>query len=216
MPKFLIFNGVFSYLRLTETISPVAFLNLRSWRKKYQNRDLATMWSGAKMIILKRGGFGSFSDGNLRPMISYSFNYKRKKHKLVMLGMMRVTQVDPEEKESRFWVLLSMAQNSSPHVSATKKIFLWSQFLFPPLSSRVWGFHRRRLSLCLDFTPKTGPSRWISRQNWLFTKPVAFILVIRDRGSGEKKESRFSRHTTTRRKKIREGYGHTVWILKVR
>lgn len=61
-------------LTLIETISPVVFLNFFNWRKKYQNRDLATMGSGEKILILYRGGFGSLSEGNLRPMTSYSFN----------------------------------------------------------------------------------------------------------------------------------------------
>lgn len=58
----------------TLTISPVVFLNLRSWRRKYQKRDLATIWSGAKILMRYKGGFGSFSDGSLRPMTLYSFN----------------------------------------------------------------------------------------------------------------------------------------------
>lgn len=60
-----------------ETISPVVFLNFFSWRKKYQKRDLATIWSGEKILILYRGGLGSLSEGSLRPMTSYSFNWKR-------------------------------------------------------------------------------------------------------------------------------------------
>ena len=34
---------------LIVTISPVAFLTLASWRKKYQKRDFATTRFGAKM-----------------------------------------------------------------------------------------------------------------------------------------------------------------------
>lgn len=60
-----------------ETISPVVFLNFFSWRKKYQKRDLATIWSGEKILILYRGGLGSLSEGSLRPMTSYSFNCKK-------------------------------------------------------------------------------------------------------------------------------------------
>lgn len=59
-----------------ETISPVVFLNFFNCLKKYQNRDLATILSGEKILILYRGGFGSLSDGSLRPMTSYSFNWK--------------------------------------------------------------------------------------------------------------------------------------------
>ena len=59
-----------------ETISPVVFLNFFSWRKKYQKRDLATIGSGEKILILYRGGLGSLSEGSLRPMTSYSFNWK--------------------------------------------------------------------------------------------------------------------------------------------
>lgn len=61
-------------LTLMETISPVVFLNFFNWRKKYQKRDLATIWSGEKILILYRGGFGSLSEGSLRPITSYSFN----------------------------------------------------------------------------------------------------------------------------------------------
>lgn len=57
-----------------ETISPVVFLNFLSCLKKYQKRDLATMGSGEKILILYRGGLGSFWEGSLRPMTSYSFN----------------------------------------------------------------------------------------------------------------------------------------------
>merc|ERR1719447_581795 len=61
MPKFLILSGFFSLTSSTETISPVVFLNLRSWRRKYQKRDLATTGSVAKIRILYRGVTGSAS-----------------------------------------------------------------------------------------------------------------------------------------------------------
>lgn len=57
-----------------DTISPVLFLNFLSCLKKYQKRDLATIRSGAKILILYKGVVFSFSVGNLRPMTSYSFN----------------------------------------------------------------------------------------------------------------------------------------------
>jgi hypothetical protein len=52
---------------LTETISPAAFLTLRSFLRKYQKRDLATTSLGAKSLILKSLGTGSCSEGSLRP-----------------------------------------------------------------------------------------------------------------------------------------------------
>lgn len=61
---------------LIETISPVVFLNFLSCRRKYQKRDLATIGSGEKILILYRGGLGSLSDGSLRPITSYSLNWK--------------------------------------------------------------------------------------------------------------------------------------------
>ena len=38
-PKFLTLRGFFSTISSTLTISPVVFLNLRSWRRKYQNLE---------------------------------------------------------------------------------------------------------------------------------------------------------------------------------
>jgi hypothetical protein len=38
---------------LTATISPLAFLTLWSWRRKYQKRDLATTSLGAKILMRK-------------------------------------------------------------------------------------------------------------------------------------------------------------------
>lgn len=77
MPKFLTLRGFFSLIwvaqqrtsasrspspprvppremprtTLTATTSPVAFLTLRSLRKKYQKRDLATTSLGAKILM---------------------------------------------------------------------------------------------------------------------------------------------------------------------
>lgn len=66
--------GLFSGISLIETISPVVFLNFLSCLRKYQKRDLATIGSGEKILILYKGGLGSFSDGSLRPITSYSLN----------------------------------------------------------------------------------------------------------------------------------------------
>uniref|UniRef100_A0A8D9AQV1 Uncharacterized protein n=1 Tax=Cacopsylla melanoneura TaxID=428564 RepID=A0A8D9AQV1_9HEMI len=74
IPKFLILVGDFSEISFNDTISPVLFLNFFSCLKKYQNLDLATMSSGAKILILYRGVIFSFSVGSLRPMTSYSFS----------------------------------------------------------------------------------------------------------------------------------------------
>lgn len=71
---------------LRETISPVLFLNFFSCLKKYQNLDFATMSSGAKILILYSGVTCSFSVGNLRPMTSYSFNWKFKSIQLLNIG----------------------------------------------------------------------------------------------------------------------------------
>lgn len=54
------------------TSSPAAFLTLRSLRRKYQKRDLATTSLGAKMRIRYSLGSGSCSDGSLRPTTWYS------------------------------------------------------------------------------------------------------------------------------------------------
>ncbi len=72
MPKFLTLRGFLSVTSSTDTISPVVFLNLRSWRRKYQNLDLATTASGAKMRMRKSGVSGSLSVGSLRPITRYS------------------------------------------------------------------------------------------------------------------------------------------------
>ena len=56
----------------TDTISPLAFLILRSLPRKYQNRDLATTSLGAKMRMRKSFGVGLASLGRWRPMIWYS------------------------------------------------------------------------------------------------------------------------------------------------
>ncbi|KYN31100.1 hypothetical protein ALC56_14912 [Trachymyrmex septentrionalis] len=53
---------------LRDTISPVDFLNFFNWRKKYQNLDLATIASGANILILYSGVVFSFSVGSLRPI----------------------------------------------------------------------------------------------------------------------------------------------------
>lgn len=73
-------NKLKFYITITcfnETISPVDFLNFLSCRKKYQNLDFATMASGANILILYNGVVFSFSVGNLRPITSNSFNYKK-------------------------------------------------------------------------------------------------------------------------------------------
>lgn len=69
-----------------DTISPVLFLNFLSCLKKYQKRDLATMRSGAKILILYKGVVFSFSVGNLRPITSYSFNYEKIYYKIKALS----------------------------------------------------------------------------------------------------------------------------------
>ena len=71
-PKFLTRSaGLFSWTSLISTISPFAFLTFRSFRVKYQNRDLATIWSGANIVIRYSGGFSLVLSGNRRPMILY-------------------------------------------------------------------------------------------------------------------------------------------------
>merc|ERR1719370_2723511 len=70
----LIFRGFFSRISSTETISPVVFLNFLNCLRKYQNLDLATIWSVAKNLILYRGVTGSDSVGIFRPITRYSFN----------------------------------------------------------------------------------------------------------------------------------------------
>jgi hypothetical protein len=57
---------------LTLTISPVAFLTFRRPRKKYQNRDLATVSLGEKMVMRYMSGVGLASVGRWRPTTSYS------------------------------------------------------------------------------------------------------------------------------------------------
>lgn len=52
IPKFLILLGVLSGMGFSDTISPVDFLNFFNCLKKYQNLDLATIGSGAKILIL--------------------------------------------------------------------------------------------------------------------------------------------------------------------
>ncbi|KAH1022324.1 hypothetical protein HUJ04_011745 [Dendroctonus ponderosae] len=79
IPKFFIFVGVLSGMGFSETISPVDFLNFFNCLKKYQNLDLATIGSGAKIRILYKGVVGSFSVGSLRPMTSYSFSCREGK-----------------------------------------------------------------------------------------------------------------------------------------
>merc|ERR550517_971168 len=54
-PKFLILRGFFSLISSTETISPVVFLNFLSCLRKYQNLDLATIWSVAKISSCTEG-----------------------------------------------------------------------------------------------------------------------------------------------------------------
>lgn len=54
------------------TISPEAFFIFLSWETKYQKRDLATMWLGAKILIRYRGGAGFLAEGNRRPITLYS------------------------------------------------------------------------------------------------------------------------------------------------
>merc|ERR1719341_1685253 len=73
MPKFLIFRGFLSLISSTDTISPVVFLNFLSCLKKYQNLDLATIMSGAKILILYKGVTGSDSVGIFLPITLYSF-----------------------------------------------------------------------------------------------------------------------------------------------
>jgi len=72
MAKFFTFIGFFSWIACTATISPVAFFILRSMRTKYQKRDFAKVSLGAKILILYRVGWGSFSDGRCRPITMYS------------------------------------------------------------------------------------------------------------------------------------------------
>ena len=51
-PKFLTRSaGLSSCTSLMSTISPLAFFTFLSFLVKYQKRDLATMWSGAKIVI---------------------------------------------------------------------------------------------------------------------------------------------------------------------
>lgn len=56
------------------TISPTVFFNFLCKAMKYQNRDLAATTSGAKILMRKRGGFGTLAVGTRRPMILNSFN----------------------------------------------------------------------------------------------------------------------------------------------
>lgn len=52
-----------THTTLMLTISPLAFLTLRSWVRKYQNRDLATTVLGAKMRMRYSLGVGLASVG---------------------------------------------------------------------------------------------------------------------------------------------------------
>ena len=72
IPKFLTLRGLFSWMRLRETISPVDFLTFLNFIKKYQNRDFATTVFGAKILILYNLGVGWDSVGKCRPMTWYS------------------------------------------------------------------------------------------------------------------------------------------------
>ena len=65
--QFLIQHTTFS-----ETISPFVFLILRSFARKYQNRDLATTSFGAKMRMRYSFGVWLASVGRWRPMTWYS------------------------------------------------------------------------------------------------------------------------------------------------
>lgn len=56
------------------TISPLAFFSFFSCFMKYQNRDLAEMGSGAKILILYNGGIFDAAFGSLLPVMQYSFN----------------------------------------------------------------------------------------------------------------------------------------------
>merc|ERR1719244_1573846 len=51
-----------------------SLLELPSCLKKYQKRDLATIWSVAKILILERGVTGSLSVGSFLPMTRYSLS----------------------------------------------------------------------------------------------------------------------------------------------
>ncbi len=53
----------YKHTTLRLTISPLAFLTLRSWVRKYQNRDLATTVLGAKMRMRYSLGVGLASVG---------------------------------------------------------------------------------------------------------------------------------------------------------
>ena len=57
---------------LTLTISPLAFLTLRSFIKKYQKRDFATTVLTAKILMRYNFGAGVASEGRWRPMTWYS------------------------------------------------------------------------------------------------------------------------------------------------
>merc|ERR1712068_17387 len=72
IPKFLTFIGRFSWITFKLTISPFAFLTLRSFIKKYQKRDFATTVLGAKILIRYNFGAGFASEGRWRPMTWYS------------------------------------------------------------------------------------------------------------------------------------------------
>lgn len=54
------------------TVSPEAFFIFLSCETKYQKRDLATTWLGAKILIRYRGGVGFLAEGSRRPMTLYS------------------------------------------------------------------------------------------------------------------------------------------------
>jgi len=63
IPKFLTLSGRFSWMMFSDTISPVDFLTLRSFMRKYQKRDLATTSFGAKMRMRYSFGVGLVSVG---------------------------------------------------------------------------------------------------------------------------------------------------------
>ena len=71
-PKFLTLSGLFSWIALTDTISPDAFFNLRICLMKYQNRDSATTEFGANSLILYSLGTGAESVGSARATTQYS------------------------------------------------------------------------------------------------------------------------------------------------
>merc|ERR550532_1488647 len=73
IPKFFIFVGEVLLRWVSLRISPFTFLTFFSCLRKYQNRDLATTSSGAKIVILYTAVFSLLFERGL-PMISNSFS----------------------------------------------------------------------------------------------------------------------------------------------